>query len=607
MANVKLSEIADGGSVNAATDKLVAVRSGSSDVLVTPGSSDAETLAVSQVAHGFSVKRAVYHNGTSYALAKADAAATSDVVGVVSAVADADNFTITLSGKLTTTGLTAGVYFLSDATAGLLTLTAPTTATSIWKPIMVATSTTQGLINIQLGIVVGNGVSTPTVTVTGTPAAGNLTKFSSGTAVTNADLTGDITTSGGVSTTLATVNSNTGSFGGASSVPNFTVNGKGLITAAGATAVVAPAGTLSGTTLNGTVVSSSLTTVGTLSALAVSGNTTMSGTQVITSNSAAALVVGPNGATNPAFNVEASTASAATGVSVRGLAAGSGCIIQCTSSGTNENLLMLSKGTGTAILRSPNGGIIQLQIQLNSRLTVQDATVALVPGARTGITPFIQLSSATSTITASTEGPMMYFNNTATQSHSTGAVTLQRDLRIGTSTHTAVAASTITDCASVAIDGAPIASTNCTITNGSTLYSAGAAVGSGTTNSYGLNITANTGATNNYIARYAGSAGEVVRYRTDGQIALLATNTAAGTTGAQTINKPSGTVNFAAAATSLVVTNSLCTTSSIVFATIRTNDATAVIKNVVPAAGSFTINLNAAATAETSVGFLIVN
>jgi hypothetical protein len=49
------------------------------------------------------------------------------------------------------------------------------------------------------------------------------------------------------------------------------------------------------------------------------------------------------------------------------------------------------------------------------------------------------------------------------------------------------------------------------------------------------------------------------------------------------------------------VNNSLCTTSSIVFAVIRTNDSTAVIKNVVPGAGSFTINLNAPATAETSV------
>ena len=93
----------------------------------------------------------------------------------------------------------------------------------------------------------------------------------------------------------------------------------------------------------------------------------------------------------------------------------------------------------------------------------------------------------------------------------------------------------------------------------------------------------------------------------DGKISYWATNTAAGTTGAQTINRPSGTVNFAAGATALVVTNSLCTTNSLVFATVRTNDATAQIKNVVPAAGFFTINLVAAATAETSVGFFIIN
>ncbi len=92
-----------------------------------------------------------------------------------------------------------------------------------------------------------------------------------------------------------------------------------------------------------------------------------------------------------------------------------------------------------------------------------------------------------------------------------------------------------------------------------------------------------------------------------GKFTYAATNTAAGTTGDQTINKPSGTVNFAATATALTVTNSLCTTSSIIFCTVRTNDATSQIKNVVPGSGSFVITLNAAATAETSVGFLIIN
>ena len=37
--------------------------------------------------------------------------------------------------------------------------------------------------------------------------------------------------------TLATVNTNVGSFGDAVTVPNFTVNAKGLITAAGSTAI----------------------------------------------------------------------------------------------------------------------------------------------------------------------------------------------------------------------------------------------------------------------------------------------------------------------------------------------------------------------------------
>jgi hypothetical protein len=85
------------------------------------------------------------------------------------------------------------------------------------------------------------------------------------------------------------------------------------------------------------------------------------------------------------------------------------------------------------------------------------------------------------------------------------------------------------------------------------------------------------------------------------------TITAAGTTGARTINKTAGSVNFAIAATSLVVTHSLVTTSSVILATVASNDATVKSVQAVAAAGSFTLYANAAATAETRVNFLVLN
>lgn len=85
------------------------------------------------------------------------------------------------------------------------------------------------------------------------------------------------------------------------------------------------------------------------------------------------------------------------------------------------------------------------------------------------------------------------------------------------------------------------------------------------------------------------------------------TITPGGTTGNQTINKSAGTVNIAAAGTTVTVTCSLCTTSSTIYTALRTNDATARIANVVPGTGSFVITLTAAATAEVSIGFLVVN
>jgi hypothetical protein len=83
------------------------------------------------------------------------------------------------------------------------------------------------------------------------------------------------------------------------------------------------------------------------------------------------------------------------------------------------------------------------------------------------------------------------------------------------------------------------------------------------------------------------------------------TNTA--TVGAVTINKAAGQAIVAASGTSVVVTDSLVTANSQVFCTIAQNDATAILKNCVASSGSFTITLSAAATANTSVNFFVLN
>ena len=85
------------------------------------------------------------------------------------------------------------------------------------------------------------------------------------------------------------------------------------------------------------------------------------------------------------------------------------------------------------------------------------------------------------------------------------------------------------------------------------------------------------------------------------------TYTAPATTGAQTIDKVSGSVNFAAAATSLVVTNSLVTTNSIVMCQVSTNDATMTSVQCVIASGSFTLFPSNPPTAETKVTFFVIN
>ncbi len=99
--------------------------------------------------------------------------------------------------------------------------------------------------------------------------------------------------------------------------------------------------------------------------LTLPASTTIGGSAVvalatITSTSANALTVGPAGTTNPSFNVDASTASAATGLNVKSAAAAGGLAVSVISSGTNESLTIDAKGSGTVSIAGTSTGLIAL-------------------------------------------------------------------------------------------------------------------------------------------------------------------------------------------------------------------------------------------------------
>ena len=140
------------------------------------GSGTTITRSVTQSSHGFSVGDVLYLNGSTYTKAKADAVATAEVVGIVSAVANSNTFSLSSLGYITgLSGLTAGtVYFLSASTAGALTATEPTTSGHVSKPLLIADSTTSGYFFNMRGVVISTAGLTGTFT-NGTLSSGVLT------------------------------------------------------------------------------------------------------------------------------------------------------------------------------------------------------------------------------------------------------------------------------------------------------------------------------------------------------------------------------------------------------------------------------------------------
>ena len=218
------------------------------------------------------------------------------------------------------------------------------------------------------------------------------------------------------------------------------------------------------------------------------------GSLILSNASATGFVFGPNGTTNPLLTLDASTASSATGIAFKSAAAAGGFTITVTSSGTNENFTANAKGSGVFALNS-GGGPVYLS-QATAQFTTAGAVFQYAFRGFTANTAYTFAGNTDSNLTASTECSSFSLNFGQVKTHNTGNIATQRDILLTGSTHAFVAASSITDAHAVWLAGGVIAGTNASITNSNAFTIGGLNVGAGTTNSYGLTVNANSGATN---------------------------------------------------------------------------------------------------------------
>lgn len=136
-------------------------------------------------------------------------------------------------------------------------------------------------------------------------------------------------------------------------------------------------------------------------AKSLTGALSLASTFTVTSSNAAAVSVGRQGATDPAFKIDASAASSATGMEIVAAAAAGGVNLRAISSGAAENLTVNAKGTGTISLGSVSTGNITLAraTGVTGALTVTSTGAsALAVGANGATNPVLKIDASTGSV-----------------------------------------------------------------------------------------------------------------------------------------------------------------------------------------------------------------
>lgn len=361
------------GTSNQLTISLTGVLTATSPVFVTPalGVATGTSLALGGCTIGANAlcatgTAAISSTLTSAAITVTSASSTALAVGLNGSTNPA--FDIDAS----TASQAAGLKVTGAATGGTVAVAAIDSGSNTNLTVNAKGSGTIGIGSVSTGAV----TITPALTLSAALTYGGVTLSNAVTGTGNMvlsaspTLTGTLTAAAGTFSSTLTTNV-TGS------TQCLHVNSSGVVSGTGSDCG-SGSGAVTGVSNSDGTLTISPTTGAVVASIALGHVNAWTAAQSIASASATALAVGLNGTTNPALQVDASTATSATGLKIKSAAAAAGVALSVITSGTNENLTVDAAGSGTITFGATSTGAITFTraVTLSAALTYGGVTLA---------------------------------------------------------------------------------------------------------------------------------------------------------------------------------------------------------------------------------------